>query len=537
MYVSSERGRTKREGSLWDLVLAEEGVAPDRMLHVGDNPTGDIAMAERRGIRTFHLPKALETMRQAAPFLGTAVARIVAAGPENGSRIAAGIAGRHYDDPDGPAARSPAFGRDAGVLGYVVLGPLLAGFTEWLHDRARRTGTERLAFLTREGAILRAAYDTLYPAGGIATGTLIASRRVAAATRLHTDAGIAEALQQATGGSYRSVADLLSIRFGLPDGDVDAEALRAAGFSGPAAVVDHRTPPEALRRVVDAHAATIRRRSVEARDRLRAYLTDEGLAGSQAAVIDIGYAGRVQAAYADLLGHPLSGFYMGTFRTAGAVLGDLPSAAYLFEGADPADRRHGLCRHRRVWETLLCAPGPSFVDVRHGPDGWRGVPADGITTPVRDRFVHAAHEGAMQFVRDYGEWRDAASRPSPEVATALIDAMLDRPTEQLREWLGTLEFDDAYDGPGVRPLGGRGSVWSSGDRPKRRRLQGPAWRVSGPYGVLGWRHALTPFVAAAIGRIGDATDVAHYRDDPISFFRRLSDPRYRRIGRLLYPRD
>ena len=536
LYVSSDRGRTKREGSLWDLVLAGEGCPPDRILHVGDNPTGDVERAQSRGIATLHLPRALETMRRAAPYLGTAVARIVAAGPENGSRIAAEIATRRYDDPDDPAARSPAFGHDARLFGYVALGPVLAGFAAWLHDRATVTGTRRLAFLTREGPVLRAAYETLHPDSPIATATVFASRRIAAATRLATDEGIAEAVARSTGGTYRSVADLFAVRFGLAAADLDPDALAAAGFPGPGTAVDHRTPPDAIRQAVDAHAAIIRRRSSEARDRLAAYLSDAGLDDAGSAVVDIGYAGRVQAAFADVLGRPLSGFYLGTFRTARAVLGDLPAEGYLFQDADPADRRHGLCRHRRIWETLLCAPGPSWRGVEHGPDGWRGVPAEGGETPVRDRFVRDAHEGALDFVRDYAERRDTA-RPSPLVATAILDALLDRPTDELRAWLGALEFDDAYDGPGVRPLAGAGSVWSAGPTGRRAPGRGPGWAAAGPYGVLGWRHALTPFVAAAIARIGDANDVAHYRDDPISFFRRLTDPRYRRIGRLLYPRD
>lgn len=61
------------------------------------------------------------------------------------------------------------------------------------------------------------------------------------------------------------------------------------------------------------------------------------------------------------------------------------------------------------------------------------------------------------------------------------------------------------------------------------------WRAFGPYGLLGWRHLLTPLVALVIGRIGNAEDVSYFRRDPIGFFRELSNPRLRRLGRLLYP--
>ena len=130
---------------------------------------------------------------------------------------------------------------------------------------------------------------------------------------------------------------------------------------------------------------------------------------------------------------------------------------------------------------------------------------------------------------------------------ALLDAALDDPTPGLAEWLGQLEFDDSFDVDAMSKLiASEGStsrsVWPEGARvlgtkPKARPRQHKVWQALGPYGVLGWRHALTPVVAQIVGRIGDAKDADHFRDDPIGFFRRLSDPRYRRIGRILYPWD
>jgi capsule polysaccharide export protein KpsC/LpsZ len=63
----------------------------------------------------------------------------------------------------------------------------------------------------------------------------------------------------------------------------------------------------------------------------------------------------------------------------------------------------------------------------------------------------------------------------------------------------------------------------------------PAWRPLGPYGVLGWRHLLTATLAPAIRYAGNDRDVEDFRADPIGFFRGLSDPRLRLIGRILYP--
>jgi hypothetical protein len=411
-------------------------------------------------------------MRDAAPFFRTAVAKMSNAGIAGGSEYLAQIATRHFDDP-AAIYGADGFGRDPEVFGYVILGPLLAGFADWLHEGAIDQGIEKLGFLTREGPILRSAYEALYPNSQIETSTVVASRRI----------------------------------------------VRNA---------DHSHP--------------------EVRETLRQYLSHIGLSPGKAGLVDIGYAGQIQAGYSDISGNSLSGFYFATFRTSKEVLGDLPSASFLASGVAANDKKHGICRHRQIYEMLLCAPGPSFVGLERDGDGWRGVTAEGADTPIRDEFVSAAHKGALEFVADYAANRTSPTRVSPAAATALLDAVLDDPTPGLAEWLGQLEFDDSFDLDAmsklIAPEGSASrSVWPEGARmlgaksTVRRPRQRKVWRALGPYGFLGWRHALTPVVAQFVGRIGDAKDADHFRDDPIGFFRRLSDPRYRRIGRILYPWD
>jgi capsule polysaccharide export protein KpsC/LpsZ len=79
--------------------------------------------------------------------------------------------------------------------------------------------------------------------------------------------------------------------------------------------------------------------------------------------------------------------------------------------------------------------------------------------------------------------------------------------------------------------------FSEGETLEESRSSGPPWRAWGPYGILGWRHLITPLVSPLIARIGHSRDVQNYRDDPILFFRELPNPKFRLIGRMLYPFD
>ena len=499
------------------------------------------------GIASQHLPVPLENMRLSAPFLRKGIARMSNGGLVGGSEFLARVASRFFDDDR--SASADGFNRDPAMFGYVLLGPLLAGFSDWLHREATMQGIERLGFLTREGPLIRSAYEAMYPDEHLPTLTVVGSRRIVQGISLTTEAEIDAAVVRFGSAYSGGIGDFLKTHFGLPRAVIDIEALRAAGFES----TDSRVTPETrtgnLRNVVLSHADLIRARSSQAREKLEQYLDEIGLSDGRTGLVDIGYSGQMQAAYSRLAGVDLAGFYLATFRKSAELLGDLPALAYLAERVAPDDRRHGICRHRQIYETLLCAPGPTFVGVEKEAEGWRGIPDERARTPVRDAFVSEAHKGALAFVSELSADRVTEGRFSPLAATGLLDSALDDPTPKLAEWIGALEFDDSFALEEVETLIDRKnspsrSVWSEGAavlspnsssfrRVRRRRR----WQPIGPYGILGWRHALAPIVAPIIARIGDAKDADHFRDDPIGFFRRLSDPRYRRIGRLLYPWD
>jgi capsule polysaccharide export protein KpsC/LpsZ len=61
------------------------------------------------------------------------------------------------------------------------------------------------------------------------------------------------------------------------------------------------------------------------------------------------------------------------------------------------------------------------------------------------------------------------------------------------------------------------------------------WKPYGTYGLLGWRHLLTPIMARVVAKMGNERDVVQYRSNPAGFFRELSDRRFQMVGRVLYP--
>lgn len=57
VYVSSDCQRTKRAGTLFDMLVAEEGLRPGKILHIGDHSHSDVAAPMARGLIACHLPR------------------------------------------------------------------------------------------------------------------------------------------------------------------------------------------------------------------------------------------------------------------------------------------------------------------------------------------------------------------------------------------------------------------------------------------------------------------------------------------------
>ena len=62
-------------------------------------------------------------------------------------------------------------------VGYEVLGPMLWGFTHWQHEELESMHIEKVFFLSREGALLQRAYQTLFPNSNVKQTYLYVSRQ------------------------------------------------------------------------------------------------------------------------------------------------------------------------------------------------------------------------------------------------------------------------------------------------------------------------------------------------------------------------
>lgn len=283
IYASCEHAADKFHGDLFHRMLAAEGRAPGQCLHIGDRLTADVWAARWSGIAALRVPSVQEIVE--TPITEDAAYRV----------------------------------------GHAVMGPIFVAWARLMMADVRRKGWQRLAFVARDGDLLREVLRQWLHARPTqpqpALDYVHLSRRaVALAAAGRIDAAAMAAQQQ-----IRAPGELLA---------------RTLAF--------HGLDAEATPAVQDLDDPAFQGRVAEAARQQRALLTDylhaERLGQDDTtALVDIGWRGSIQAAlnraFASQPGfHPMHGCYFGLWEagctlTATGLLGDSRRRRSLFEAA------------------------------------------------------------------------------------------------------------------------------------------------------------------------------------------------------------
>lgn len=276
VFVSHEHGCGKGDG-LFDHVLAAMAVAPDAVLHVGDNRAADYEAAIAHGLNAVHLEQFDAASAARLRHEASAAVLIDAA-----ARVTRPVMQPHRAQVSLRTIDDPAY-----VLGHDVIGPAMHGFARWLKaeldEMAARLGRPvRPLFMMRDGHLPAAVFETLFPAAGAARIEL--SRFVATRASLTDDRALDEYL-----GEWLARMPLRKLaRQMMLFGHEVARPLRLGDTdAGRAAFARAVRAPDLRRRVA--------KRATAFGAHLLAHLGTAGVApGDAVMLVDLGYNGTVQ---------------------------------------------------------------------------------------------------------------------------------------------------------------------------------------------------------------------------------------------------
>jgi len=275
LYVSNSEGLLKSTGNLFKLVMKEQKCSPRHMLHIGDSKRGDWLAPFKLGIKIFPI---------ATHYKNTL----------------------YYDCPkDVPLSQNlvysflnnSVFADRYFQIGYETLGPLLFGFSEWLHEQKEQHNIEKLLFFSRDGEIMLKAYSILHPDEN--TQYVYVSRRSLLVPLFWSCKSWDEILNLIPMTRFT----LLSAFFENVGLDINAykESLHHFGFSGTEMIpLKDFSEKENLRGLLNSILDDVIQNSKKEFENFERYFNSLNIP-SNYGIVDIGWKGTMQRSYERLL--------------------------------------------------------------------------------------------------------------------------------------------------------------------------------------------------------------------------------------------
>lgn len=421
VFLSCDCGARKADGSMFGLMSKELGVAPSRMLHVGDNARSDVMRARLAGLHALHLPM---------PAAQKDADRGLAASVLEGIRATyAATDDRLFD------------------LGYCALGSVLVGVAEWLCDKCRTLGVEKVFFLARDGLVLQRSVELLgrpFPPSTY----LYVSRRALLVPSLCLKGTFADVIDSMFLGRTVSLSVLFG-KMGL-DCNLVRDELNRLGID---AEVERESRGIAedreARRAYDALKSAILDNSQRQFFLLERYLKDEGFSG-RVAIVDIGWFGNMQlslesvcqvcGAKADIVG-----LYVGLCPDGKNQFAK-PMSGYLFSATENRRLYVAERNFNSIFEVMFSAThGTTLRYEEKGKfvvpvlDAYEGAEAE--TGVLAERI----REGALAFVIDWGKIHTCggiSASLAPQDAFAELARVGSEPTREEAELFGEWVIED-----------------------------------------------------------------------------------------------
>jgi FMN phosphatase YigB (HAD superfamily) len=434
LYASCDHG-TGKSDKLFSHYLTEQGIAPAKAMHVGDNELADIKSARRHGILPHFYPQA------SAPFADqlsreSSVAALLS--PHLASPLDLGLRTLRRI----VAARSPQSSVPS-QLGMSSLGPVMCAFDAFIEARVAELrgqgGSVAVAFLARDGFL---PHRIWCEARGDTASYIEINRRVSAVGSSHTIDPIVDLIENVPKINAKKFAEILKL-------DIPLVAEFLAGF--PRGIATGRELAKALPALIGQHdlgelAASMRKDILA---HLRSSVPDFERC-TDLVLVDLGYSGRIQKALRRIfdcegITTRLHGVYL---LTRDDMLDDIPdddsAVGFISDLVVTPHIKRMLLWNISPFEQLCCAPAGSVKSYESGAVRREPDPRP----PQQIAAISDAQAGALTFakgLRDCMPEYDVSPFSDIDTAAGWAAAILGRllllPSDDERRLLGSFQHD------------------------------------------------------------------------------------------------
>lgn len=379
LYVSNEDGFLKSTGNLFKKVFRDFACAPNRILHIGDSKRGDWLAPLKLGMKIYPIRTHYNNLLYHADLKEQNLSRNILYSFLNNS-----VLGSRYFK-----------------IGYETLGPLLYGFSEWLHNEKDKENLSQLLFFSRDGEIMKKAYDILYPEEN--NRYIYVSRRSLLVPLFWNCSSWTETLNLIPLTRFVNLSSFFEM-LGL-DSKLYEDKIMDFGFDPYDYLeVCDLSKNDKLANLMSSVWNDVCCNSKKEFDNFKSYIKNLNIQG-QYGIVDIGWKGTMQRSYEKLLSlmnakHSVIGFYLG-------LTSDLNRAkAYLFSAKQPENELK-IWSFLGLFEMMFSASHGSvkkYIDDASCPVEMFEFEFDyNEDTKSSYRLIEEIQKGALSFVEQFNK--------------------------------------------------------------------------------------------------------------------------------------
>lgn len=388
LYLSSTIDKTKSTGALFEYAINEQKINIKDLIHIGDSVHSDYKIPMGLGIEAIHIPT--HTPKGQFHLMG--------------NEVSVEIMNVFLDNTS--VEQADNYYR----FGYEKFGMFLWGYSRWLRDELQSKGIKKVYFFSRDGLIMKKAFDQMYQESEIKTHYLEVSRRSLRVPILWMDYKLSTVIDMI------SPSKLLPLRTVFDGVGLDInhyrELIMRYGFDINSCF-DRKTVLDDSN-LADLYAELskdIEDTSKAEYEVLIQYLKQNEVEG-KFAIVDIGWSGGMQRYLCETLtklcvSHEISGYYIGVAdyykRNVNAVP-DLDLNGYLFDflhDDNAVDKRSAFVG---LFETLFLEQDGSVQKYEHIDDAikakrWPYEYIENGQATNEYMCVQRIQQGALDFIK------------------------------------------------------------------------------------------------------------------------------------------
>lgn len=372
IFVSCDYKKTKLAGDLYECVRDKMKCTYNQMIHIGDNSYSDFVNANKKGIIAYHYQKS----NCNSMYFKTKYNNLY------DGYLAKFILNR-YD----------LFNNREEQLGYAIFGPLLYGFCVWLKNELNINNISRVYFLSRDGLIIKKAFEKIYKESDICKMYFLTSRRALQVPAIDSS-DYSELCNKINFPKQISYGTFLK-KVGMDKAWID-EFCKKNNINKNKEVSVFG--PE-IKYIYENAFDTIKNNANIEKRNFFQYAQIQKMTG-KCAIVDIGWYGNMQKNLQDLLGNraDIHGFYIALDpRNSNQKNNNM--SGYLFDKMHNQNLKNYEDRFNDLFESIFTANHGSVI--KYDKDGKVILAKNEHSLNGDWRVIGGFQKGALKFVDDY----------------------------------------------------------------------------------------------------------------------------------------